>query len=150
MEEQRIRSAAARFWVSQEIQEEVRRIAQARGETVSSVYRDLVEKGLVAGGYRSGSQDLTALVREAVQEALRPHIERLASISAKGTQISAAAFFLAAYNGRQTVPDYIKGEYDELAANARKLGAEYLKLSKDRSLDEFLAQGLSRMGGGGD
>lgn len=146
MEEQRIRSEPARFWISQEIQEEVRRIAQAEGRTLSSVYRDLVEKGLVAGGYRSGGQDLAALVEGAVQKAVQPQVERLAAISAKGTQISAAAFFLAAYNGRQAIPDYLKSEYDELAANARKLGVEYLKLSRDRSLDDFLASGLSRLG----
>ena len=113
---------------------------------MSQVYRELVEKGLVAGGYRSGSQDLTAMIRESVQEAIRPQIERLASISAKGTQISAAAFFLAAYNGRQAVPGYLKEEYEEVAAQARKLGIEYLKLSKDRNLDDFIGRGLRRMG----
>ena len=133
-------------WVSPETDETVRRIAEAEGSSMSQVYRELVEKGLVAGGYRSGSQDLTAMIRESVQEAIRPQIERLASISAKGTQISAAAFFLAAYNGRQAVPGYLKEEYEEVAAQARKLGIEYLKLSKDRNLDDFIGRGLRRMG----
>lgn len=146
----RVKNVNTQFWVSPETDETVRRIAEAEGRSMSAVYRDLVEKGLVAGGYRSGGQDLTAMVQTAVQEALRPQVERLASISAKGTQISAAAFFLAAYNGRQAVPDYLKEEYEETAAQARKLGIEYLKLSKDKSLDAFIGRGLRRMGDDND
>lgn len=146
MKEQRIRSAAARFWVSVETDDMVRRIATAGGRSTSDVYRELVEKGLIAGGYKTGSQDMAALVREAVQETLRPQVDRLAAISAKGTQISAAAFFLAVYNGRQALPPYAQEAYDELAAQARKLGIEYLKLSRDKDIDAFIGQGLRRMG----
>ncbi len=145
MKEQRIKNAAVRFWISPQTEECVRRIAQTEGRTVSSVYRDLVEKGLVAGGYRSGGRDMATLVRDAVREELRPQAERLAAISAKGTQISAASFFLAAYAGRQTVPEYLREEYDAIAAHARKMGVEYLKLSRDKSLDAFLARELERM-----
>ena len=146
MAKKQSKNVIAQFWISPELDGAVRNIANAEGRSTSAVYRSLVEKGLIAGGYRSGSQDLTALVRDAVLEVLRPQVERLAAISAKGTQISAAAFFLAAYNGRLVIPDYQKEEYDELAANARRLGAEYLKLSRDRNLDDFLAAGLRRMG----
>lgn len=150
MSEQRVKSAAARFWVSPETEETVRNIAAAQGRSVSAVYRDLVEKGLVAGGYRSGSQDLSAMVQEAVQEALRPQVERLAAISAKGTQIGAAAYFLAMYNGRTATPDYLRQEFEDVAVQARKMGVEYLKLAKDKSIDEFLARVFHRLGDGED
>lgn len=139
-------SVPARLWMSVSVDGQVRKIATAEGRSVSSVYRELVEKGLVAGGYRSGEKDLAGMMRTTVDEALKPQIERLASISAKAAQISAAAFFLAAYNGRQSVPGYLQAEYDEIATQARKLGIEYLKLSKDKSLDEFISRGLGRMG----
>lgn len=142
----RIKNALAHFWISPETDDTVRRIATAEGRSTSDVYRDLVEKGLVAGGYKTGNQDMAALIREAVQETLRPQVDRLAAISAKGTQISAAAFFMAFYNGRQTLPPYAQEAYDELAAQARKLGIEYLKLSKDKDIDAFIGQGLRRMG----
>lgn len=145
MEENRIKNAIVRFWISPEMDANVRRIADSQGRSLSSVYRELVEKGLVAGGYRSGNQDMAGLVQNAVEQAMRPQIDRLAAISAKGTQIGAAAFFLAAYNGRQQVQEYMKEEYDELAALARKLGVEYLKLSRDEALDDFIARGLGRM-----
>lgn len=144
--QEKIRSVPARLWMSVAVDDQIRSIANAEGRSISAVYRDLVEKGLVAGGYRSGGQDLAALVREAVREELRPQAERLAAISAKGTQISAASFFLAAFSGRQAVPEYLQEEYDEVAAQARKLGVEYLKLSRDKSLDDFIARGLGRMG----
>lgn len=146
MKENRVHSAAVRFWISEETSRTIERIAVAEGRTASSVYRDLVEKGLVAGGYRSGEKDLAGVLRTTVDEAMKPQIERLASISAKAAQISAAAFFLAAYNGRQAVPAYLQEEYDEIAAQSRKLGIEYLKLSKDKNLDEFIHRGLGRMG----
>lgn len=143
---ERTKNALAHFWLSSETDETVRRIAKTEGRSVSMVYRDLVEKGLVAGGYRSGSEDLSAMVQTAVQEAMRPQIERLAAISAKGTQVSAAAFFLAVYNGRQALPDYLRESFEEVAAQARKLGIEYLKLSKDKNLDDFIRRGVRRMG----
>lgn len=145
MGKNRIKNAIVRFWAAPEMDAAVRKIADAQERSLSSVYRELVEKGLVAGGYRSGGQDMAGLVQNAVEQAMRPQVERLAAISAKGTQIGAAAFFLAAYNGRQYVPEYMKKEYDELAALARKLGVEYLKLSRDEALDDFIAKGLGRM-----
>lgn len=145
MKEQRINSTPVRFWVSAETDETVRRIANAEGRSASSVYREMIDKGLSAAGYRSGNEDLQQLVRLAVEEQMKPHVERLATISAKGTQLSAAAFFLAAYNGRLQVPEAYQEEFDAIAASARKLGIEYLKLSKDRNLDDFIREGLARM-----
>lgn len=141
----RQKNAMIHFWVYPETDETVKRIASERGTSMSSVYRDLVEKGLVASGYRSGGQATADLVRQTVEETMRPHVDRLAAISAKAAQISAASFFLSAWNGRQIVPDYLKDEYDDLAAMSRKLGIEYLKLSKDKNLDEFIGRGLQRM-----
>lgn len=146
----RVVNALAHFWVSLETDDTVRRIATAEGRSVSSVYRDLVDMGLVASGYRSGEKDLAAMVRTAVEETVKPHVERLAAISAKGVQISAASYFLQVYNGKQALPEWQHEDYDALAAQARKLGIEYLKLSRDKDLDTFVRQGNRRMGGDDD
>ena len=68
METNRIRNVAVRFWASPQTDETVRKIATAEGRSISEVYRGLVEKGLVAGGYRSGSQDMAALVPRSAQQ----------------------------------------------------------------------------------
>lgn len=143
----RVVNALAHFWVSLETDDTIRRIATAEGRSVSSVYRELVEKGLVAAGYRAGEKDLAAMVRTAVNETIKPHVERLAAISAKGVQIDAASYFLQVYNGKQALPEYLQEQYDALAAQARKLGIEYLKLPRDKDLDDFIRQGNKRMGG---
>ncbi len=141
----RQKNAMIHFWVTPETNDLVKRIATERGTSASSVYRDLLEQGLISYGYRSGEQSAAELAKKVVEEGLQPHVDRLAAISAKAAQISAASFFLAVYNGRQAVPDELKEEYDDLAAQARKLGIEYLKLSKDRSLDDFISRGIHRM-----
>ncbi|MBP3673471.1 MAG: hypothetical protein J6J18_06550 [Oscillospiraceae bacterium] len=133
------------FRISVETENIVQTIASTQGRSASSVYRDMIDKGLAAAGYISGTEDIQQLVRNAIEEELKPHVERLATISAKGTQLSAAAFFLAAYNGRLQVPEAYREEFDAIAASARKLGIEYLKLSKDRNLDDFIRDGLNRM-----
>lgn len=141
----RVINALAHFWVSLETDDTIRRIATAEGRSVSSVYRDMVDLGLVAGGYRSGEKDLAAMVRTAVEETMKPHVERLAAISAKGVQIDAASYFLQVYNGKQALPEWQHEDYDALAAQARKLGIEYLKLSRDKNVDDFIRRGISRM-----
>lgn len=143
-------SVPARLWMSVSVDEQVRKIATAEGRSVSSVYRELVEKGLVAGGYRSGEKDLAAMVRTAVEETLKPHVERLAAISAKGVQIGAASYFLQVCNGKQALPEWQHEDYDALAAQARKMGIEYLKLSRDKDVDTFIRQSIRRMGGDDD
>ena len=145
MKENRVNNVPVRFWSSPEMHETVQRIADASGRTVSSVYRDLVEKGLAAAGYRSGSQDISGMVRNAVEEAIKPQIDRLASISAKAAQISAADFFMAYYVGLQNTPEYLQESYNETAAQARKLGIQYLKLSKDQALDAFIQRGMQSL-----
>lgn len=142
----RIVNALAHFWVSVETDDTIRRIALAEDRSVSSVYRELVEKGLVAAGYRAGEKDLTTMIRTVVNETIKPHVERLAAISAKGVQIDAASYFLQMYNGRQALPEYQQEEFDGIAANARKMGIEYLKLPKDKDIDEFISRGFRRMG----
>ena len=104
-----------------------------------------VNSGLLADGYLSDAKTLEQRYMAAMQAALKPSIDRLAAISAKGTQISAAAFFLAAYNGKQALPEYAQAEYEEIAAMSRKLGVEYLKLAKDQGIDEFLGKGLKKL-----
>lgn len=147
MAEDRHRGKYIPFRCSTETNAMITHIADAEGKTKSEVLRMLVEKGLAAGGYVPGIRGMDEIVREAVAEAIGPTAERLASISAKAAHISAASFFLALYTDRLLAPDYARSEIDGIAAQARRLGVEYLKLSKDKSVDEWLAQACSRMTG---
>lgn len=145
MSSERIKNVIVQFWISPEMDNTVRRISTAEGRSLSSIYRELVEKGLVAGGYIAGTEDLSTIVQSAVADAIKPQADRLAAISAKGTQIAAAAFFLAVFNGKQALPPHLQDEYDDVATRARKLGIEYLKLSRDASVDAFISRAISRI-----
>lgn len=132
--------------VAPEVEEAVKKIAYAEGKNKSEVYRELLEKGLVAGGYKSGTEDLTERVRSAVDAVMRPQVERLAAISAKAAQISAADFFLLTWLGQQMILPGRQADFDEIADAARRLGVQYLKLGKDKDIDAFIAAGRKKMG----
>ena len=66
-------------------------------------------------------------------------------IALVGCGISAAAFFMALYTDRLLLPDSLRGDLDEIAGRARRLGIEYLKVSKSADLDEWIAQAVGRM-----
>ena len=123
----------------------IERIASVEGIPKSKVIRDLLEAGLAARGYVSGKESQTEQMQAALAAVLQPQVERLAAISAKAAHIGAAAFFLCYADLRNQMPPELLPELDELAAKARKLGAEYLKLSKDRNVDQFIQAGLAAM-----
>ena len=130
---------------SAEVTAMIAKISAAEGKSKSEVLRMLVEKGLAAGGYLPGIKELDTVVQEAVSTILQPAVERLASISAKAAHISAAAFFLSLYTDRLLLTAEQREALDNIAARARRLGIEYLKVSKDRDLDEWLEEACRRM-----
>lgn len=131
------------FRLSSETEELLSRIAQAEGKNRSEVIRDLIEKGLAAGGYLPGVRDMDEIVRDTMNSILQPAVSRLAAISAKAAHIGAAAFFMSVYAARLAAPEEQREDLDAAAAQARRLGVEYLKLSRDQNLDEWL-EGANR------
>ncbi|MEG2571156.1 MAG: hypothetical protein RSA70_06950 [Clostridia bacterium] len=95
-------------------------------------------------GYKVEDDRLYSMVKAAVLEVSKPQVERLAAISAKATQISAAAYFLLVCALRMLLPEEAGSDIDELASRARKLGIEYLKL-RDKDIDTFIRSGIERM-----
>lgn len=136
------------FRCSAEMNQTLTNIAKGEGRSKSDVVRELLERGLVAGGYISGKQELGNLVQDAVESALKPQVERLASISAKASQISAAAFFMQVYTEKMLLPPDAQNEVDAIATKARRLGIEYLKLAKGKDVDEFISDANRRMANG--
>lgn len=129
---------------SQSTYEAIEKIAVAQRKTRVQVVRELVEAGLVATGYKQDEEYLAKLIQESLKAVLQPSVERLAAISAKATQISSAAFFMDIFVSRLMLPHGEQDLIDQAAADARKLGIEYLKL-KDRDVDSFIADGAGKM-----
>ena len=84
-------------------------------------------------------------IEEAVAKSLKAPVERLAAITAKGTQISAAAFFMSLYLSSQNLPPSQQAALDEVAARSRELGIQYLKLEKNRDIGSFIRNGTVGM-----
>lgn len=147
MQKDRHQGAHIVFRCAPDIKDSIMKIATDQKKTQSEVLRQLVEAGLVATGYKQEEGYLEKLVGEAVTSSMKPHIERLASISAKAAQISGAAFFMNVYMGQLMVPSSEKQMVMDAAADARKLGIEYLKLTKDRDIDAFISEGVEKVTG---
>lgn len=124
--------------------ETIEQISVAQKKTKVQVVRELVDAGLVATGYKQDEDHLAELIQTAVTTVMKPQVERLAAISAKATQISGAAFFMGIFASRLMLPPSEQQMVEEAAAQARKLGIEYLKL-KDRDVDAFVENGVGKI-----
>lgn len=108
---------------------------------MSEVLRSLVADGLVKQGYAQDEDYLYKLVSDAVNESLKPAVERLAAITAKGAQIAGASFFMNVFAATSALPERERENIEEAAGRARELGIQYLKLDKGRDIDAFLKRG---------
>ena len=144
MREDRHRASYIPFRCSQETSELITQLAHQEHRSKSEVLRDLVDKGLIASGQKADADYLEGIVRRTVQEVMKPHVERLAAISAKATQISGAAFFMGMYAAMLRRSPAEQQEIQDAAGQARELGIQYLKL-KDRDIDAFIQEGVKSM-----
>jgi hypothetical protein len=133
------------FRLDDETEAILTRIAITEKRTKSEIIRRYIDMGIKNSGYRPDDERLGQLIRDALQEILKPNVERLASISAKAANIDAASFFLLLYVGKLMLPPSERQRVEEAAENARKLGIDYLKLRKDRDIDAFIQGGIKEM-----
>ena len=132
------------FRCSAEMEATIGKIAAEQKRTKSEILRQLVDAGLIATGYKRDENYLNEQIQTAVASAMKPFVERLAAISAKATQISGAAFFMNVYMGQLLLPESEKELVQNAAADARKLGIEFLKL-KNQDIDAFISDGVEKV-----
>lgn len=140
MKNDRHRAAPIVFRCSGQMAETISKIASEQRRSKSEVLRQLVDTGLAATGYAENDEHLKSVL----DAAMKPHVERLAAISAKATQISSAAYFMSIFLLHELMPER-SPFIEEAAGVSRQLGVEYLKLAKDRDLDEFLRSGAGKI-----
>lgn len=120
-------------------------IATSRNCNKSDVLRSLVDDGLKVQNYKQDDDYMYNLVKAAVQDSLQQPIERLAKISAKGSQAAAAAFFMSVASGVLRLPPKEKEEFEEVAARAKELGIQFLKAGENHDLDSLIISGTKEM-----
>lgn len=128
--------------LSKEMMETLKQIMIADNKSQSEVVRELLHAGLAAKGYEQDEDHLYQLVRQAVTEAMRGPVERLASIGAKSAQIAGADFFMNIFVSTLRVPERERYQILEAVTTAREQGIQFLKLrGDDVAMDEFLERG---------
>lgn len=132
------------FRCSPETAELISELAMQKRASKSEVLRYLVDEGLRATGIKPSEEHLYNVVKEAVEEVTKPSVERLAAISAKATQLDAAAFFMYLYMLTRDGSPEEQAKIQETVESARRLGIQYLKL-RDKDIDSFLRDGAGEI-----
>ena len=111
------------FRVNNDVYNKVKNIADQEGESISKILRRLVEDGLTLKVGNENKDILASIVREQLQIALRPSVERLAKIASKAGHMSATAAFLNVQALMDLVPVENKKDVREMYEKARKKAA---------------------------
>jgi len=106
---------------------EVEAIANKTGESLSEVTRELIKKGLAAGWVDENVDLVTHIVRQQLEAVIKPHVERLAKLSAKTGIMASTATFLTVQAFQDLVPQERRKIPVEMYEKARKKAAEYMR-----------------------
>ncbi len=102
--------------------------AEAKGiKNFSEAVRTLCERGLQLEVSSDNINIITEIIDERLRAILKPNIERLASISAKGAIMSATSTFLNAQALADFVPPNKQKDLLEVYEKARLKGVAYVK-----------------------
>jgi predicted DNA-binding protein len=106
-------------------------LAEKRDEPLANVIRETIERGL-ANEWVDENKDLIAnIVREQIQIALKPSVERLAKIGSKSGHMSATAAFLNVQALMDLVPPEQRKDVRTMYESARKKAITYMKTKTD-------------------
>lgn len=105
----------------------IKTISESTGKSIAEVSRELIEKGLASDWVNENNELIANIVRQQIDIAVKPHVERLAALSSKAGHMSATAAFLNVQALMDLVPKENRKNVREMYENARKKAAEYMK-----------------------
>lgn len=125
--------------VSEDVYETVKNIAGKKGESISEIVRQLIDDGLSLEIGNENKDIIASIVREELQAALKPSVERLAKISSKAGHMSATAAFLNVQALMDLVPKEKVRDVRTMYEKARKMSVGYMKsTTEDFDAHEFI------------
>lgn len=107
----------------------LKNIAASRNIPLAELSREIFGRGLESGILSDQKDAIRVLVRMAVDDALKPVANRLASISAKGSIMAASATFLQLV-ALNKIAGVNKDVIDVMYAEAKAQGYKYVRDSK--------------------
>lgn len=117
--------------IDEKTMEQIKSVSQKSGESIAETTRMLIKKGLAAGWIDENTDMVAHIVRQQLEAVLKPHIERLAKLSAKSGIMSATSTFLNVQAFQDLVPAENKKIPVEMYDKARKKAALYMKTPTD-------------------
>ena len=106
---------------------QITNIANKTGESKAEITRQLIKKGLAENITEENIDLISLIVRQQLEIALKPHIERLAALSSKSGHMSATAAFLNVQALMDLVPTENRKDVLAMYESARKKAVAYMK-----------------------
>jgi hypothetical protein len=105
----------------------IEEVVKKRGITASEYVREMYYEGKKNYALEESVDSVVEIIDERLRAILKPQIERLASISAKGAIMSATSTFLNAQALADFVPPNKQKDFLEVYEKARLKGVAYVK-----------------------
>ncbi len=115
--------------LEQETYDNLEKLAALRGgsTTVSDIIRESIDYNLTANYCVENIDLITRIVREELQDILKPALDRIAALSSKSCVQAATAAYLNAEALSRFVPEKERMDVKEAYDAARKKGVAYVK-----------------------
>lgn len=107
--------------------EMIERIARKENKSFADTVRFLCDESLKVNANADSIDMITEIIDERLRAILKPQVERLASLSAKGAIMSATSTFLNAQALADLVPPNKQKDLVEIYEKARLKGVTYVK-----------------------
>lgn len=126
--------------VNQDIYTKINNIAEQTGDSVAETTRNLIDKGLAIEVSSKEIDLISQVVREQLEIIIKPHIERLAAISAKGALMSAESTFLNVQALLDIVEVSKRKNVLDLYEKARKRGVEFMQANRGTDIRTYIRE----------
>jgi predicted component of viral defense system (DUF524 family) len=124
-----LRKVSVKF--HKDMYEQINIIAQKNGDSMSETIRQLVGKSLTERVTEKNVDIIAKVVRQQLDDVLKPPVKRLAALSSKCGHMAATAAFLNVEALMELVPKENRRNVREMYNNARKKAFEYMRTKAD-------------------
>lgn len=112
-------------------EQHIKEVCEKRGISKSEYVRELYLEGKKVYNANENIDFIVEIIDERLRSILKPNIERLAAISAKGAIMSASSNFLNAQTLAELLPVDKQYAFEEVYRKSRLKGIEYVKSRTD-------------------
>ena len=111
-------------------------ISNSTGDSMAETIRKAIEKGLALEWADENIDLIAQVVREQVEIALKPSVERICSLTSKTGHMSATSAFLNVQALMDLVPTERQKDVREMYNNAQKKAAEHMRAKPEKVKEE--------------